>query len=300
MAMRFRSVATIGPALLCVAFFACHYDTAPSGTADEDATKKDAGRDGAAGDAAKVQLVDAAGMSAPRGLACVARLYGGQAVLTASAFGWGLKLANGQVLPWNDGITKAFEQRLNAPDLNDMFTLPYAAGPIVPVNTEGEDPGRFRPEALFKSFYGDSEAAVAANVVNVDFLGANLKFHKTAAPALDRVAKKLKVLTTQKPELAKFVTGPLGGTFVWRPIANSQRLSAHSYGIAIDIVVAQSNYWEWEKNKDSGVFAWKNRIPQEIVDAFESEKFVWGGRWVHYDTMHFEYRPEMFDAECVP
>jgi D-alanyl-D-alanine carboxypeptidase len=296
--MRFRLVAStcsLGVVL------ACHYDTAAisSGAVDDDVTKKDAGRDGAV-DAAKVQLVDAAGMIAPRGLACVARLYGGQVVLTASAFGWGLKLANGQVLPWNDGITKTFDQRLNAPDLNDMFMLPYTLGPIVPVNTEGEDPGRFRPEALFKSFYGDSEAAVAANVVAVDFLGASLKFHKTAAPALERVAQKLKTLTSQKPELAKFVTGPLGGTFVWRPIANSQRLSAHSYGIAIDIVVAQSNYWEWEKNKDSGVFAWKNRIPQEIVNAFESEKFVWGGRWVHYDTMHFEYRPEMFDAECVP
>ena len=34
------------------------------------------------------------------------------------------------------------------------------------------------------------------------------------------------------------------------------------------------------------------------VDAFEAEGFIWGGRWLHYDTMHFEYRPELLDADC--
>jgi hypothetical protein len=27
--------------------------------------------------------------------------------------------------------------------------------------------------------------------------------------------------------------------------------------------------------------------------AAERRSFVWGGRWYHYDTMHFEYRPEL-------
>ena len=43
---------------------------------------------------------------------------------------------------------------------------------------------------------------------------------------------------------------------------------------------------------------WKNKIPQEIVDAFEAEGFIWGGRWAHYDTMHFEYRPELLSPLC--
>ena len=30
-----------------------------------------------------------------------------------------------------------------------------------------------------------------------------------------------------------------------------------------------------------------------IVDVFERHGFIWGGRWFHYDTMHFEYRPEL-------
>jgi peptidoglycan L-alanyl-D-glutamate endopeptidase CwlK len=31
----------------------------------------------------------------------------------------------------------------------------------------------------------------------------------------------------------------------------------------------------------------------EIVRIFEKHGFVWGGKWYHYDTMHFEYRPEI-------
>ena len=71
-------------------------------------------------------------------------------------------------------------------------------------------------------------------------------------------------------------------------------MSAHSYGIAIDINVKMSDYWLWA-NKGKGETAkilYKNRIPLELVRVFEKHGFVWGGRWYHYDTMHFEYRPE--------
>jgi hypothetical protein len=33
--------------------------------------------------------------------------------------------------------------------------------------------------------------------------------------------------------------------------------------------------------------------PKEIVRIFEKNNFVWGGKWVHFDMMHFEYRPEI-------
>ncbi|WP_228384801.1 M15 family metallopeptidase [Campylobacter pinnipediorum] len=31
------------------------------------------------------------------------------------------------------------------------------------------------------------------------------------------------------------------------------------------------------------------------MDIFEKNGFIWGGRWKHFDTMHFEYRPEFLD-----
>ena len=33
--------------------------------------------------------------------------------------------------------------------------------------------------------------------------------------------------------------------------------------------------------------------PHKIVEIFERHGFIWGGKWYHYDTMHFEYRPEL-------
>ena len=65
----------------------------------------------------------------------------------------------------------------------------------------------------------------------------------------------------------------------------------HAFGAAIDLNVA--GYWLWQKRRDAAQIAYRNRIPQEIVDIFERHGFIWGGKWYHYDTMHFEYRPEM-------
>jgi hypothetical protein len=72
-------------------------------------------------------------------------------------------------------------------------------------------------------------------------------------------------------------------------------LSLHSFGIAIDINVAESNYWQWDckcKNEKTKL-NYTNRIPQLIIAIFEKYGFIWGGKWYHYDTMHFEYRPEL-------
>jgi hypothetical protein len=39
------------------------------------------------------------------------------------------------------------------------------------------------------------------------------------------------------------------------------------------------------------------RIPPEIVAGFERHGFIWGGRWAHFDTMHFKYRPELLSYD---
>ena len=63
----------------------------------------------------------------------------------------------------------------------------------------------------------------------------------------------------------------------------------------IDLNTSYSNYWQWtcgctdEKAKPK----YQNKIPQGIVDIFEKHGFIWGGKWSHFDTMHFEYRPEL-------
>ena len=135
------------------------------------------------------------------------------------------------------------------------------------------------------------------DVVPFELMGKSLRVHRTVLPAFTRVRARLTALCAEQPALREFLVG-LGGTFVVRNIAGTTRRSAHSYGVSLDVNVALSHYWRWQR--PAAPLRWQNRIPQAIVDAFEAEGFIWGGRWYHYDTMHFEYRPELLDAACYP
>ena len=33
--------------------------------------------------------------------------------------------------------------------------------------------------------------------------------------------------------------------------------------------------------------------PEALVSAMEKHGFIWGGKWAHFDFLHFEYRPEI-------
>ena len=59
-------------------------------------------------------------------------------------------------------------------------------------------------------------------------------------------------------------------------------------------------YWRW--TKDIRGDKWmltplKSRWmpPYEIINIFEEEGFIWGGKWLIWDNMHFEYRPELIE-----
>lgn len=93
------------------------------------------------------------------------------------------------------------------------------------------------------------------------------------------------------PQKIKQAAYPSAGTYNCRAVADTGEASPHSYGIAIDLNLAFSDYWFWRPH--NGTIAYHNRMPQEIVEAFEGQGFIWGGKWYHYDTMHFEYRPEL-------
>lgn len=234
----------------------------------------------------------------PAALACFADHHGG-VVTRDEGGGWGLAVNGGRlVVPWDDGQRKTLDDRLEKPDVEDILALGYPRGPIGPVVVVDFDPGRVRHEGVLRARYGKDAAAVRAALVDVDFVGQRVRVHRLVAPALARVAARLVEQVRANPSLRAFVVGGLGGTVQWRNIAGTNRLSTHAFGTAIDLVVSQSDYWRWQRAAD-GTIAWRNRIPAAIVEAFEAEGFAWGGRWFHYDTMHFEYRPELFDPRCA-
>jgi hypothetical protein len=193
---------------------------------------------------------------------------------------------------YDDGREKTFEQMLEAPDIKDTFSKIYPLENPVGKIPENFDPGRFRVEELSRAMYGASEAEVSQSCVPIDFCGTKVRFNSRcgAAAALTAVAQDLQAVFEKKPALREYATN-LGGTFNWRTIAGTTRLSNHSFGNAIDLSTKKSAYWRWDP--PARLAAFRRDWPVEIVEAFERHGFIWGGKWWHYDTMHFEYRPEL-------
>jgi len=190
---------------------------------------------------------------------------------------------------YDDGKEKSFEVMLDNSDLEDMFYVPYRKPAGSPEYQE--DAGRSRCDALFKKMYGSSAGAVQRTLVTVPWFGGNVKI--TRVNGVDKQLRKVYEELRQYPELHKYLKS--SGTFYWRPVRGAKRMSAHSYGIAFDIGVSYSDYWLW-KNKgadENSRIKYANRFPRRIIDIFEKHGFIWGGSWYHYDTMHFEYRPEI-------
>jgi hypothetical protein len=208
------------------------------------------------------------------------------------------------VLVWRDGTrmplddgkgTKPFAAWLDDPDIEDTLAVPYPAGDLAAPPAKDVDPGRARNAAFFDKVYGDCrKGEVEKSLTTVVWLpkkaGQRLPFSK-----INGAARQLAAVSAELDELpAGFdvYLFPSAGTYNCRPIAGTNRISAHGHGIAIDIALKHSDYWRNAKAGDDGAYAYKNAIPMEIVRIFEKHGFIWGGKWHHYDTMHFEYRPE--------
>lgn len=205
---------------------------------------------------------------------------------------------DGATMSWDDGRRKAdHEARLADGDLEEQMSQRYPAGTPPAAPAVDFDPGRIRHEPFFRKMYGASKAAVAATLEDVEWLdGGRLRMTRLngAADALRRVVADLRAL----PPDVRHVVEKASGAFRWRSIKGTDRLSMHAFGVAVDVGVAQSDYWRWRRPGPDGRYAWRNRIPVEVVSVFEKHGFVWGGRWYHFDTMHFEYRPELLHPDC--
>ena len=198
-------------------------------------------------------------------------------------------------LIYDDFKNKTNQELLNNPDIEDQFKFVYNKADKNLI--QKEDAGRIRNEAFFKKIYGNSKSEVESKMIEIIWCPklVNQKIKVTTVNGIDKIVKKLSAELDNNPEFKKYIND-IGGTFSWRKISGTNRLSMHSYGMTIDINVKNSNYWQWDckcKNEESNL-SYRNQIPLKLVSIFEKYGFIWGGNWKHYDTMHFEYRPELF------
>ena len=210
---------------------------------------------------------------------------------------------DGTKMQYDDGLLKTEDETFDSTDLEDQLNgLLYPPGLPIDTPTYNCDPGTFRCQAFFRKMYGSSEAQVKSHLVPVIWPAKQPgRTQRIWVTSVNGVHKHLQAVANElvaKPELRPYVTD-IGGTFNWRNIMGTTRQSPHSFGMAIDINTTYSEYWKWDHRDDWQIdsveenLRWRNSVSLEIVEIFERHGFIWGGKWYHYDTMHFEYRPEM-------
>ena len=188
------------------------------------------------------------------------------------------------------------------------------------------------PMFFFDFLYSaQSKLVIEDHIIKTTFLGKSTRIHERIYDPIKNVEKKicdlaeisLETLSTNaqiaKIGLERGANGaPLSAeakeareflislksadAYYWREIAGTSRKSFHSYGTAIDVLPKRLNgkaiYWGWEKDRlgDKWMLVPLEKRwtpPASVRKIFESEGFIWGGYWIIFDNMHFEYHPEL-------
>ncbi|MDU8927260.1 M15 family metallopeptidase [Alisedimentitalea sp. MJ-SS2] len=198
---------------------------------------------------------------------------------------------NGASIPFRTATDRPPPDILKAPTVGDQFRYLYPLEfDLSQRRTPWNDPGRVRNEGFMRALYFGSKSEARKTLTRVTSSGDRASFNVTRKRG---VACQLQAVLTDIGTTDPQVFQNAGGSFNWRKISGTDRLSVHSYGAAVDLNTKLGGYWKWQGAPVGKVGTYDNKIPQAVVEAFERYGFIWGGKWHHYDGMHFEYRPEL-------
>lgn len=201
-------------------------------------------------------------------------------------------MKSGKKFIYDDKKTKNPQEKLCSPDIQDMMEEIYPLNKTNEIMSKDFNPGRIRHYGLLNEVYGSSKNEIEKNLCSLKYGYTNYQFnsHNGANTALEDTLKELIPLSKGNPKIGAILY-PASGTYNYRLISGTGRLSPHSYGITIDLKSDKRDYWKWSSAEQG-----KSRLceyPDELVSAFEKHNFVWGGKWGYFDILHFEYRPEI-------
>jgi len=226
---------------------------------------------------------------------------------------WTVMVGN-RLFFWSEGRLLPREERNNADSFGrqsfyrvpDAPRSPASFSPEEIEQLRGRSSGEVRRARLdvhrgFQSalYGGYTRREIEALQRRIQFLGFNLSVHRDIVAPLGRVEAEIRAWEGGAAFIATL--GRAYG-FSWRQIAETQRMSFHSWGLAVDILPRslgnRAVYWLWEQqagNANWMLIPLERRWspPPQVVEAFRRNGFIWGGNWVLFDTMHFEFRPEL-------
>lgn len=159
------------------------------------------------------------------------------------------------------------------------------------------------PPFLFDAIYDCKDRAhTESHIVKVPFLTLSINVHQRIKPIVERISKKIMDLPRDQEMEKFFATLTSTDGYAWRTVRDTQSRSFHSIGLAMDVLpkgyYQKVIYWSWQKQlrpDDWFMTPVEKRWspPQRVIDIFKEEGFIWGGTWMVWDNMHFEYHPEL-------
>jgi hypothetical protein len=157
-----------------------------------------------------------------------------------------------------------------------------------------------RAPYFFDTLYqARSREESSRRVTPINFLGRRVTVHNDIIQELGLVEARIMAAARTDAQVQTWVNeiDRMYG-WNWRNVGGTQSRSFHAYGVAVDIIPrnlgGRAIYWRW-----AGPNWWnipherRHHPPDAVVQAFESYGFVWGGKWSFFDTIHFEFRPEV-------
>ncbi|MGL4987477.1 MAG: M15 family metallopeptidase, partial [Treponemataceae bacterium] len=164
--------------------------------------------------------------------------------------------------------------------------------------------GSVTPPFFYDAVYNSTTRQEVENhLVSVDFLGKKVTLHTFIQKKIANIEKKINHLTRTDASVREFIeTLDVVDGYLWRQIRDTQGKSFHSFGIALDVLPKNRKhkiiYWAWQRQIDPDNWMLtplkKRWMPaQKVIEIFEAEGFIWGGKWAIWDNMHFEYHPEL-------
>ena len=173
-------------------------------------------------------------------------------------------------------------------------------------SAESRKNGAGTPMFFFDALYDSgTRRSLEQHIARISFLGTRTIVHDSLKEPLKRVEEKIFELAKTDKEVKSFLDNlKSNDAYQWRIIDGTNRKSFHSLGIAIDILPKSQGgkqiFWSWAKDKYPDTWMLvplKNRWmpPESVIEIFEEEGYIWGGKWTIYDNMHFEYHPELIE-----
>ncbi len=233
---------------------------------------------------------------------------------------WTLTLFDGTVFYWAEGRMLTEEMRDSWEDYRPYQVWAYSGETRNPDAYTAEDIARLRErtaqdvrgapqpplnDEFLRALFGvGSRLETEQNLVKTSLFGKTVTVNRVVAskfPVIDAAVTEIAKTDNEVKEFLDTLSEVSG--YSWRAVEGTNRLSNHSYGLAVDVLPRgwgnKMMYWAWVRDfNDDWMLVPQEDLwtpPEKVVQVMKDNGFTWGGTWVIYDTMHFEYKPELIE-----